>query len=226
MGKGVLRPQSGPRGPQRGIPGPRTALLGRGRPSQAAIGLLRPHLHGGARILALTGGSQAPGEIAALLTRLGFGPSRLTVLEALGGPRQRIRHTLAQDFAEGFAPDLAGNGAIADIAPLNLVAIQTVHFAMTPLQLLLIIPFVRLGEHLARADRGPLSMRAGMDLFASGTTHALAVLRDAMLHAVIGWMLLGPLMIYVLYRALAPLLERLAQRLRAPGASAIDQDAA
>ncbi|MBB5046589.1 precorrin-6Y C5,15-methyltransferase (decarboxylating) [Rhodopseudomonas rhenobacensis] len=60
---------------------------------------LRPHLRGGARVIVLARDGAAPAKIAAYLTGLGFGPSRLTVLEALGGPRERIRETIADDFA-------------------------------------------------------------------------------------------------------------------------------
>ena len=50
---------------------------------------IRPHLHRGARILALTSDSEGPAALARLLTELGFGASRLTVLEALGGGNER-----------------------------------------------------------------------------------------------------------------------------------------
>lgn len=80
-----------------------------GRP----VELLRPHLHPGARLLALTSDAASPAAIAALLQE-GFGATRLTVLEALGGPRERIRGTTAQGFA------------LEDIAPLNLVALEVV----------------------------------------------------------------------------------------------------
>jgi precorrin-6B C5,15-methyltransferase / cobalt-precorrin-6B C5,C15-methyltransferase len=59
---------------------------------------VRPHLHPGARILALTSDGAGPEALARLLSQSGFGRSRLTVLEALGGPRERIRHTAASDF--------------------------------------------------------------------------------------------------------------------------------
>ncbi len=78
-----------------------------GRPAE----LLRPHLHPGARLLALTSDAEGPAAVAALL-RDGFSRTRLTVLEALGGPRERIRSTVAGDFA------------LADVAPLNLVALE------------------------------------------------------------------------------------------------------
>lgn len=79
-----------------------------GRP----VDLLRPHLHSGRRVLALTSDGDAPRLIADLLTRNGFGQSRLAVLEALGGPAEHIRETTATDFA------------IENINPLNILAID------------------------------------------------------------------------------------------------------
>ncbi len=75
---------------------------------------LRPHLQPGARVLALTSDGDAPAALAGLLATAGFGPSRLTVLEALGGPRERLRATTAAAFRFG-ATD-----------PLNTVAIEVV----------------------------------------------------------------------------------------------------
>jgi precorrin-6Y C5,15-methyltransferase (decarboxylating) len=55
-------------------------------------------LQPGARILALTSDADGPAAIAKLLAENGFGASQLTVLEALGGPRERIRRTSAAAF--------------------------------------------------------------------------------------------------------------------------------
>lgn len=63
------------------------------------IALLRPHLHPGARLILLTSGAEAPAAIAALLASTGFGDSRLTLLEALGGPEERLRTARAAGFA-------------------------------------------------------------------------------------------------------------------------------
>ena len=71
-----------------------------------AVDLVRPHLHPGARVLALTSDASGPAALAHLLAEIGFGASRLTVLEALGGPRERIRETAAADFALGNVNDL------------------------------------------------------------------------------------------------------------------------
>ena len=88
---------------------PDTALVSlHGRP----LDLIRPHLHPGARILALTSGGEGPAALAALLAENGFGESRMTVLEALGGPRERMRSVRAADFD------------LADVAALNVVALE------------------------------------------------------------------------------------------------------
>ena len=55
-----------------------------GRPLEA----IRPLLQPGARILALSADHTTPSALAALLTRWGFGETRITVLEAMGGPEE------------------------------------------------------------------------------------------------------------------------------------------
>jgi precorrin-6Y C5,15-methyltransferase (decarboxylating) len=77
-----------------------------------SLDLIRPHLQPGARVLALTSDGEGPAALARLLSEIGFGNSRLTVLEALGGPRERVRATTAADFDLG------------DVGPLNAVAIE------------------------------------------------------------------------------------------------------
>ena len=56
---------------------------------------LRPHLAPGRRILALMRDGASVTGLAAWLSERGFGDSALTVLEALGGPRERVRHGTA-----------------------------------------------------------------------------------------------------------------------------------
>jgi precorrin-6Y C5,15-methyltransferase (decarboxylating) len=79
-----------------------------GRP----MDLIRPLLHANARILVLTSDEKAPAEIAALLARLGFGASQITVLEAMGGPDERIRTARVDAFN------------LENINPLNVLAIE------------------------------------------------------------------------------------------------------
>ena len=57
-----------------------------------------PALTDGRRILVLSRGPQTPAAIAEVLVRNGFGWSTMTVLEQLGGPRQRIVETVARSY--------------------------------------------------------------------------------------------------------------------------------
>ena len=83
-----------------------------GRP----IDLIRPHLHPGRRILALTSDENGPAALAALLVSTGFGQSRIAVLEALGGDRERISHYRAAGFeAIGINPlNICGVDVVAE----------------------------------------------------------------------------------------------------------------
>ena len=73
---------------------------------------VRPHLQPGTRVLALTSDGEGPAALAGLLASTGFGASRFIVLEALGGPRERIRAITAAEFDLGT------------VDPLNTVAIE------------------------------------------------------------------------------------------------------
>ncbi|WP_192365657.1 precorrin-6y C5,15-methyltransferase (decarboxylating) subunit CbiE, partial [Mesorhizobium mediterraneum] len=77
-----------------------------------SLDLIRPLLHPGTRILALTSDGDAPAAIARLLIELDFGASRLTILEALGGPNEKLRSTRADAFD------------LIKINPLNVLAIE------------------------------------------------------------------------------------------------------
>lgn len=76
--------------------------------------LIRPHLHPGRHILALTSDGEGPAAVARLLDRDGFGASKMYVLEALGGARERVR--------SGCAADLGSE----EVDALNVVGIEVV----------------------------------------------------------------------------------------------------
>ncbi|KQP95161.1 precorrin-6Y methyltransferase [Methylobacterium sp. Leaf113] len=79
-----------------------------------ALPRLIPHLQPGARLLVLTWDGTTPGAVASLLRERGLGASRLTVLEAMGGARERRRSALADGFA------------FQEIDPLNTLGIEVV----------------------------------------------------------------------------------------------------
>ena len=81
-----------------------------GRPLEAII----PHLQPKARILALSWDDATPAKLTRLLKSRGMGRSRLTICEAMGGPRERLLTSMAQDFA------------LDNVAALNTIAIEVV----------------------------------------------------------------------------------------------------
>ncbi len=96
---------------------------------------------------------------------------------------------------------------------LNLPAIQLVQAAMAPTQILLIIPFVRLGEWILRLPPQPLSIKEGLALLARGAGHAIVVLWDAILHAGLAWIMVAPVAVYLLYKLLTPMFSRAAAQI-------------
>lgn len=73
-----------------------------GRP----LSLVRPLLSDGVRILALTSDGRSPAALAALLAECGFGSSRVHILEALGGDREKIGTYNASELSGRSFDDL------------------------------------------------------------------------------------------------------------------------
>jgi precorrin-6Y C5,15-methyltransferase (decarboxylating) len=82
-----------------------------------SLDLIRPHLQPGARLLVLTSDGEIPAALARLLAQSGFGRSRLTILEALGGPREGIRSASAVAFDLGSVDALNTVAIEVDAAP-------------------------------------------------------------------------------------------------------------
>ncbi|WP_339451364.1 precorrin-6y C5,15-methyltransferase (decarboxylating) subunit CbiE [Pseudomonas sp. JAI120] len=81
---------------------------------------INAHLATGVRLLVLSNDGGSPALIASLLAESGFGPSRLTVFEHLGGADERRIDGLAEDWQH------------ASVADLNLVAIDCLASNDTP----------------------------------------------------------------------------------------------
>ena len=84
------------------------------------IAALNAQLFSGVRLLVLSNDGQSPAAIAALLRERGFGPSRLSVLEHLGGEAERRIDGIANDWTD------------PQVADLNLIAIECIAESTTP----------------------------------------------------------------------------------------------
>ncbi len=81
-----------------------------GRAFEAVVRYLQP----GARIIALAWDGDTAGKLARLLAERGMGQSKITVLENMSGPHERVRVATAAGFD------------LADIAALNTIAVEIV----------------------------------------------------------------------------------------------------
>ena len=137
----------------------------------------------------------------------GLAPSRLALCVAVG-------------VVIGTIPVLGVSTVLCTLVALlfrlNLPAIQLAQWAMAPIQLLLIIPFVRLGEWLLRAPPQPLSLKAGAALMQQGVGAAVVALWDAIVHASFAWALVAPVIILMLHKILTPIFKRAARRTQRP----------
>lgn len=79
-----------------------------------ALAAVARHLQPGARILALAWDGSTAGKLAQLLRDRGLGDTRMTILENLGGPGQRVQHTTAKAGISG------------EVAALNTIALEVV----------------------------------------------------------------------------------------------------
>jgi len=133
------------------------------------------------------------------LLRQGISPERLALCVAIG-------------VVVGNIPILGVSTilctAIALSFRLNLPAIQLVQAAMAPTQILLIIPFVRLGEWILRVPPRPLSIKEALAILERGAGHAIGALWDVILHAGLAWAMVAPFAVYLIHRLLTPVFAR------------------
>jgi uncharacterized protein (DUF2062 family) len=82
---------------------------------------------------------------------------------------------------------------------LNLPLALSVSYLLTPLQLLSIIPFVRVGEFVHGAEKYPLTIEQLQASIAGGFTEMIAVFSSRIMMAISGWALIATPICLILY---------------------------
>jgi hypothetical protein len=88
---------------------------------------------------------------------------------------------------------------VALVLRLNLPAMQLANYAAMPLQFLLLIPFIRLGEFLFRTDALPLNLSELRRRFEAAPIPTLKHLWMWEWHAMVAWALLAIPITYLLF---------------------------
>jgi uncharacterized protein (DUF2062 family) len=129
---------------------------------------------------------------------------------------ERIALTVAVGLTIAVNPIVGTTTILCFVAAwalrLNQPIIQAINWSSYALQLLLIFPFIRLGEALFG---GPPETRSLQQLVAMAKTDALGTMRTVgatFLHAAAAWALVAPLLTAVVYFATRPLFRTLARR--------------
>jgi uncharacterized protein (DUF2062 family) len=150
--------------------------------------------------------------------------------------RRKLRDPIVQQLTQGLSPDTialtVGVGLAIAVIPvigvttllsflaawafrLNQPVIQTINWSSAALQLLLIIPFIRLGEKIFHAPRMAHSLE---DLAAMGKADpfgTLARLGSTVGHGVVAWLLVAPFIVAAAYFATRPAFRAMARRVAA-----------
>ncbi len=148
--------------------------------------------------------------------------------------RRRLYQPILDQLQQGLAPwELAlaiALGFVLSIPPvlgstillcalaaillrLNQPVIQAVNFAVYPLQLVLLVPYVRLGEWIFGAPKTPLSPGLILSMAKADFFGAVATFWTATWHGVVAWAIVTPPVGFVLFLATKRMLERAAARM-------------
>jgi uncharacterized protein (DUF2062 family) len=128
---------------------------------------------------------------------------------------RRLALTLALGFAIGCIPVVGLPtlicAALALVLRLNLPAIQAANYAVMPLQLILIAPFVRMGERLFASSRDRGMAAAALHTAVFGHAPLTVVLHYAgvAVHALVAWLVVAGPAVAVMTVALTLVLRRI-----------------
>ena len=140
--------------------------------------------------------------------------SLLAWLKCGMAPRQ-LAFTLALGFAIGCIPLLGVTTGICALAAivlrLNMPAIQAANWMAMPLQMVLLIPFLRLGQWLF-ADRAMAATPAQLlGQIEAAPWHALVQMSGIFWHALLAWGITAGPALLLITLLLTPLMHRVAK---------------
>ena len=157
--------------------------------------------------------------------------------------RRKIREPIRRQLTQGLSPEkIALSAAVALTIAVNPIVgtttilcfaaawalrlnqpiVQAINWSSYALQLLLILPFIRLGEWLFHAPRENRSLERLVGMMKADLGGAMRELRTTLGHAFIAWLAAAPLLVAIVYAATLPLVRALARRVSAARSGRID----
>jgi uncharacterized protein (DUF2062 family) len=124
---------------------------------------------------------------------------------------EKIALTIALGVSIGVMPVIGSTTMFCTLAAialrLNLPAILLVNGLVYPLQIALLVPFLRAGAWIFRVDGPKLSIAEIFKLVRTDLWHAVATLWIATMHGLVAWLIAGCAATGVIYLILVALLR-------------------
>jgi len=131
---------------------------------------------------------------------MGMTPERLALCVGLG-------------FAFGIIPSLGTTTILctftAFLCRLNLAAMLAANYLVYPIQLALLIPFIRGGEWLFGAEPLNLSTESIRQMMRDDLLKTVVSLAPTMIHALLVWLSVAPVVVALIFFVMKPLLRKL-----------------
>jgi uncharacterized protein (DUF2062 family) len=128
---------------------------------------------------------------------------------------QKISLTIALGITLGIFPILGATTLLClgfgFWLNLNQPILQTINYLISPLQLALILIFVRIGEFAVRAQPVSFSIFEMLRKFHESPLKFFQEFGMVGIHGIIGWILIAPFLAAALYFSFLPLMKKLAR---------------
>jgi uncharacterized protein (DUF2062 family) len=139
--------------------------------------------------------------------------NKLIAFLKMGMTPERLALCIGLGIALGMVPALGTTTLLCTLAAflfrLNLPAIQLVNYFVYPLQIALLIPFIRAGEWLFGVEPLNLSLELIQRMMTSDLWETVISLWSTTMRAVMVWLLIAPVIVALVYFAMTPLLKKL-----------------
>jgi len=139
--------------------------------------------------------------------------NKLITFLKMGITPERLALCIGLGIAIGLVPALGTTTLLCALAAflfrLNLPAIQLVNYFVYPLQLALLIPFIRAGEWLFGVEPLNLSLEIIQRMMKANLWETVIGLWSATMRAVMVWLLIAPVIVALVYLVMTPILKKL-----------------
>jgi hypothetical protein len=140
----------------------------------------------------------------------------LMVLLRHGTSPRKLACSIACGVVCGIFPVVGATTILCAVAVflfgLNLPAAQLVNYFLYPVQLVLIVPFMRAGEVILHVQRTRLSLEQMVAVFRQNHMQALHDLWRLTVHGIVAWLCFAPVLFAVVYGVVLPPIAHMARR--------------